>query len=288
MVIDCHFHLDPRCLDIAGLLKKMDHAGVDQTCLMGAMVDPFPEPNLLTVKALHFLLGNSLLRKFIPHFLANFDEQNRIKMPTGKYQMYDDVDNAPVFAACEKYPERFKGWVFLNPRGNKDPLEELGKWEKHPAFIGVKAHPFWQRFPVQELLPVAQRLKQLHKPILLHLGFKEQGDISSLLTSCPGLKIIIAHAGFPLFEETWKQFKEQPNVYIDLSQTSYVSEKMTQKAVNFLGPERCLFGTDGPFGRLGADKKIDYGLLKRRVLSLFPDPSIQSMILGSNLQKLIQ
>jgi len=52
------------------------------------------------------------------------------------------------------------------------------------------------------------------------------------------------------------------NVYVDLSQTSYVSERATRDVVAYLGVERCLYGTDGPFGFHGGDGLFDYDFLK--------------------------
>ena len=44
------------------------------------------------------------------------------------------------------HPDRFWGWVFVNPRA-ADPQAELERWAGEPGWIGVKAHPFWHRWP---------------------------------------------------------------------------------------------------------------------------------------------
>jgi hypothetical protein len=46
MIIDCHYHLDERLLGREELLQRMDEAGVEKTALMGALVDPFPDPGM--------------------------------------------------------------------------------------------------------------------------------------------------------------------------------------------------------------------------------------------------
>jgi hypothetical protein len=40
MIVDCHYHLEPRLLATDLLLRKMDVAGVDRTALMAPLVDP--------------------------------------------------------------------------------------------------------------------------------------------------------------------------------------------------------------------------------------------------------
>jgi uncharacterized protein len=47
MIIDCHYRLDERLLSREELLQRMDEAGAEKAALMGAMVDPFPDPGML-------------------------------------------------------------------------------------------------------------------------------------------------------------------------------------------------------------------------------------------------
>jgi predicted TIM-barrel fold metal-dependent hydrolase len=54
---------------------------------------------------------------------------------------------------------------------------------------------------------------------------------------------------FPFILKHGNKIKSYKNVYIDLSQTSYLNDRMTKEAVDYLGVEKCLFGTDGPYGR---------------------------------------
>jgi hypothetical protein len=46
MIIDCHDHLEERLLSREELLQRMDVAEVEKAALMGAMVDPFPDPGM--------------------------------------------------------------------------------------------------------------------------------------------------------------------------------------------------------------------------------------------------
>ncbi len=73
------------------------------------------------------------------------------------------------------------------------------------------------------------------------MGFDREGDFLSLIKEVPGLKLILAHAGFPYYRETWMKIKEHKNVYIDLSQTSYVGDRITKEAVEYLSAERALW-----------------------------------------------
>ncbi len=77
------------------------------------------------------------------------------------------------------------------------------------------------------------------------------------------------------------------NVYLDVSQTSYVSENATREAVAYLGPERLLFGTDGPYGFHDRQGRYDYGFIKRRIERLFSDDGVRGRLLGGNFAELV-
>ena len=165
-------------------------------------------------------------------------------------------------------------------------MAEFEKWKSTPGWVGVKAHCFWNHHAPIALVPVAERLAKTGKPLLIHAGYGVEGDFMALLKEVPNLKLILAHTGFPLYSDTWKRIGPMKNVFVDLSQTSYVNEKTLRKAVEYLGVERCLFGTDGPYGFHGSDGKFDYGLIKKRIENLFPDKGVQRRLLGENFAEL--
>jgi predicted TIM-barrel fold metal-dependent hydrolase len=56
--------------------------------------------------------------------------------------------------------------------------------------------------------------------------------------------------------------------------------------VEYLGADRCLFGTDGPYGLHGADGTYDYGLIKIRIEQLFPVEKERRLILGEKFARI--
>lgn len=286
MIIDCHYHYERRLLTDQALLNRMDRCGVEQVALMAVLTDPIPMPSEFLLKVLRFCLTHRFFRPAAKMLAANFTPQGDLKIPSGIVFIIEDPSNDPIFQAVEARPDRFLGWVFVNPRGTTDPLNEFNRWKDTPGFIGIKAHPFWHRYPPAELIPVAAELAKTGKPLLIHAGFDAHGDFGALLREVPELKLILAHAGFPYYADTWKAIKDNSNVYVDLSQTSYMNETTTRQAVASLGVDRCLFGTDGPYGVHGDDDLFDYGFLKRRIEHLFPDRGVQKRILGENFMEL--
>jgi uncharacterized protein len=287
VIIDSHYHLDERLLPIESLIKKMDESGVDKTALIAELNDPLPDAAPLLMDITQYIMSHAATRGLGKILMGRFSaDGSSIKLPVGTFRIYADPDNAPVYAAMKKYPKRFLAWTFVNPRGSRDPLKEIDAWKKSPGFIGVKAHPFWHRYPPAELMPVAERAAKLKKPLLLHLGYDDHGDFMPLVNEVPGLILILAHTAFPGYSDTWKIIRARKNIFVDVSQTTYVGAKTTRAAVEYLGAERCLFGTDGPYGSNGKDGLYDYGLIKKRIEKLFPDGKTRRLLLGENFARI--
>jgi predicted TIM-barrel fold metal-dependent hydrolase len=287
MIIDCHYHLEERVFPVDRLISEMKKSGVDKIALMGSIIGPFKEPPGFLVGMLQALLEHSFSRGLGKALVANFTEQGDVKILGKPYPIETDPDNEKVFDTVSRYPDKFLGWIFVNPRGRKNQIEEFEKYKDAKGFIGVKAHPFWHHFTPVELIPVAQLLVKTGKPLLIHAGFGEEGNYEALLRKVPDLKLILAHAGFPEYADTWKKIKSLKNVYMDISQTTYTSEGATRRAVEMFGPERLFFGTDGPYGFHGADHQYDYGFIKRRIEDMFADAGIREKLLGSSFAKVI-
>ncbi len=288
MIIDSHFHLDQGLLPVELLLKNMTEAGVDKIALIASLCSPIPNVKEMLLKVNRFLLTNSLFRGLGRKVMDNFTPEGDFRILKSIVKVYKDPDNQPVFDAIKAHPGKFLGWIFVNPRGTQDQLQEFRKWKDVPGAIGVKAHPFWHRFNPVELVPVAQQVAAWGKPMLLHLGFTEHGNYDALLKEVPDLKLVLAHAAFPYYAQTWKTIKDKPNILVDVSQTMYVNANITRKVVNLLGPDRCLFGTDGPFGSFGPAGSFDLGVISGRIRKLFPDPQVQTKILGESFQNIIK
>jgi uncharacterized protein len=286
MVIDCHYHLEERYLTVDQMISRMDAAGIGRVALMGTMSEPIPETPKPILRLLQLLLAHRATRPAGRRLVERFDSQGGIEILGKSYRMYPHPDNAPVFDLVGKMPDRFLGWVFVRPGSEVNPTTEMKKWMSRPGFVGVKAHPFWHRFEPIQLLPVAEKLISVSKPLLIHAGFGAHGDFLALVAKAPELKLVIAHAGFPEYADTLRRSKGRKNIYVDLSQTSYVGEAVTRRAVEILGVERCLFGTDGPYGYTAADGSFDFGFIKARLERLFPDEGARRRLLGENFAEM--
>ncbi len=103
----------------------------------------------------------------------------------------------------------------------------------------------------------------------------------------PRLKIIYAHTGIPYAQSICEYARSKENVYVDISSSAYVDLRAAEQAIRLAGPEKCLFGTDGPYFHV-ADDRFDFDYFKRRFAPLSPSDSEREKIDGENFTALIQ
>jgi uncharacterized protein len=290
MIIDMHYHLDERMEKINRLLDQMKTFNVDKTALIAPMVDPFHVEGVAE-KLAHFV--RSMLTGFwhrlgLLAYESTVTKSGKFSILGTTYNIDQLPDNQLVAQAVNAYPDKFFGWFFINPVA-ENPVEELEKHAGSNGWIGVKCHPFWHRFPVEKLDDTAAFCSEKELPLLIHLGGKkDNGDFRYLPEKYPKLKVIYAHAGVPHYQKLWPYVKATTNVHIDLS-SPYLDEPLRRAAVEAMGPEKCLYGTDGPFGYPAkADGLYDHGAILAEIDRLPISTKQKEGILGENFAELAQ
>lgn len=287
MILDCHAHFDPRLLSVDRVLAKMDAAGVDRVALIPAMNDPLPETPERLLAVMRRLSGHAAGRAVVESVhRALLTPEGDLKLAGKVVPIYARPDNAPVAALCAAHPTRFLGWIFLNPRGNPGVLDELERWRSAPGMIGVKLHPHWHDYRTELLTPLLRRVAELGLPILIHLGFRARGDFRAICARFPSLRVIAAHAGFPFYRDLWRHAGDFPNLFVDLS-SPYIDERLAREAVQAMGPERCLYGTDAPYGFHEADESYDYGAIKGWIERLPLGTAARERIFADNFREIV-
>ena len=172
--------------------------------------------------------------------------------------------NAQVAAIARKDPRRYIPYVFVNPaydRGRVRTIVEgaISGW----GCRGIKVH--WTNGRItREVLDVAERCRL---PVL----YDPRGDISTVelvLRSYPRVPLIIPHLGS--FAGDWgsqvaiiDKLRNYPNLFVDSSGVQYFD--LLVDVIRRGGPDRLIFGSDGPFLHPGAE------LAKIKLLRLVPE-----------------
>jgi len=287
MIVDVHYHLDPRLESVDRLLAQMQVHGIARVALIATMCDPLHlgRTGLLLFNLMRGALAGKTRRLGRVLYRNSVDAGGRIVFSRGA-AVYREPDNDAVERVFRSHGDKFVGWFFFNPLG-RSAIEEVDRRLRDARWIGVKAHPFWHRYPVEALDDVASLCQERGKPMLVHLGGDgARGDFRRLPQRFPRLKLVYAHAGIPWYEPLWEDAARRENVFVDLS-SPYLDTALRHRALRMLGPARCLYGSDGPYGYPAADGGYDHGAILRQIeRAKLPAPDLDR-VLGGNFRALV-
>jgi predicted TIM-barrel fold metal-dependent hydrolase len=187
--------------------------------------------------------------------------------------------NAQVARIVAQHPHRLIGFAMVHASrdaGRIFPMVRIAavKWR----FRGIKVHGF-QATPTREVCETARAFRL---PVLVDVGLKPH-VVEMFAPQYRDVNFIIPHLGS--FIGDWKahqqvvdQLVRHANVYAD---TSSVREfDYIVQAVKRAGPQKVLFGSDGPWIHPGVE------IHKIRLLRLPPEK--EALILGGNALRLIR
>lgn len=181
---------------------------------------------------------------------------------------------------CAAHGE-FIGFGALHPGLSLHEVEEQLAFMERSGFHGVKLHPDFQRFNIDDrrMYPLYERIEGRF-PILMHMG-DDRYDYSSplrlerMLRDFPRLCVIAAHlGGYRRWEEA-KSCHFGENVRFDASSSvRFLPPEDARELILHYGTERVFWGSDYPMWDPGEDV--------RRFLSLgFSEREYAGMLAGN-------
>jgi predicted TIM-barrel fold metal-dependent hydrolase len=284
MIVDAHYHLEEQMETVEALLNQMERHDVQRVALIPKLNEPFhmkPIPKKAG-ELLPRLLMSRLRSLGLLLYNSTVTSDGKLSTLGTKYLLYHKPDNTYIHRVIQECPDKFFGWIFINPK-TMDSMKELERWVGVQGWIGVKTHPFWHSYPVNMLDDVAAFCEEKNMPILMHLGGdRESGNYRYLPERHPRLRIIYAHAATPYFQEVWSYAKKKENIYVDLSSLVFTDQGVISSVIDTLGTEKCLYGTDGPYADATQKRMLD------RILQLSISDNERERILGRNFLDLIK
>jgi uncharacterized protein len=185
--------------------------------------------------------------------------------------------------AVERYPDRLIGFVRLNPNFRADARRALDEAVLERGFRGVKLHPTTTlAHPAGEAtVGLMERCAELGVPVLFHCGddpYTTPQAIEAGAARVPECRVVMGHMGGYLHvDDALAAAARQPNLYLETSAMPYPAK--ISEAIGLLGPERVLFGSDGP----GCNPALE--VHKVRMLGL--EPAAERLVLGENAARLL-
>lgn len=233
-VIDTHAHLGECCVfglesTEEELLRRMDESGIDAT-----IVQPYPGAK------------------------AAAETHDRIA------------------ELCAKHPGRFFGLASVSPHGNHEAYRrEVERCVRELKFVGVKLHTIGHGVnPLSEDGDfVFATAHGLGIPAMVHTGPGIPFALPSLCIPAaqkyPGLKIILAHAGFAVFSaEAQVAASVCGNLYLE---TSWCIGEDIRWMISTIGPDRVMMGADLP-------SNVPVEVAKYKALDL--EPAVYDQVMG--------
>jgi predicted TIM-barrel fold metal-dependent hydrolase len=191
--------------------------------------------------------------------------------------------NRGVLEMVRRHPDRFLGYVTLNPHYREETKEDLETYADAPEFVGAKVHQSVSACPANDPAwdPVYQTANDRGWLLLSHVwGVEEVKRHYKTVERFPNLKLLLGHAGgdHDGYAAAIELAKKSANVFLDPT-NSQMRAGLYEWLVDEVGPERVLFGTDIPF--------LDARGAAAWVLGADIDDHAKELILGGNLLRLL-
>lgn len=189
-------------------------------------------------------------------------------------------DNAGMRNAA-KHVDMFLPCACVNPQLGKEAVEEFEKAVKEWGFRGLKLMPPKHGYRIVDdiVYPLLQKATDLKVPVSIHSSQEQchPADIGFMALEFPNVSFIMDHMGYRYFvRQALLAAKHAPNLY--LATTAVPEPGFIKSAINKLGAERVVFGSNGPM--MPPDLQLE--VVRRVGLN----PEDEALVLGGNAARL--
>lgn len=188
-----------------------------------------------------------------------------------------------VADACKRYAGRLLGLARINPAGGQEAMRLFEHAVTDLGFVGLKQHPVstMQHPGTKATIDLVRRAGELGVPTLFHCGDEHLTtplQIEQAVKECPESTVILGHmGGYFHTEEAIQVAERNANVVLETSAMPY-PEKILE-AVNRIGADRVVFGSDGPIASPVLEKQ-------KVIIATLPEDQ-QALVLGGNAARML-
>jgi len=206
-------------------------------------------------------------------------------MPRGQADtVAGNIEGARVTAETEGLLQ----WVIANPL-QPDTFRQVDEMLAQPQCVGIKIHPEEHVYPIRQHGAALFELAAKHNAIVLtHSGDPHSWpqDFVEFANAYANVQLILAHlgnggaaGGEPTLQVRAIQDCRHGNVYVDTSSARSIVPGLVEWAVQEIGADRILFGSDTPI--------YSVAMQRARIDSAVISEEAKRMILRENAQKLL-
>lgn len=219
-------------------------------------------------------------------YITKYQINNIALMP---FEIDTVIDNLKIIELSKKY-KFIHGLYWIQKSRLDEDLKILEK-ELDVSLVGVKFHGAYENLPVSsnEYESVMELLNEKRSCILIHCGRFKDGHSDSntsfvhaikLAQKYSGMRVIMGHMGgndTSVVKKAVNMAKDVKNVFFETSGIS--TPFRVEYAVNILGPNRIMFGSDYPWCSFrGNFYNVEDSLL---------DEKAKHLIFSENFEKIV-
>ncbi len=287
-IIDTHVHLG----DIYGIYPDFSVESRTKKTTHSGKLNIY---ELMQFKNIHFGKFNYLFKPLIassarsitrygnlPNLLESMKKANIEKSIVLALEPH--VPTESILKIC-KMSSKLIPFCSVHPR-DKDKNYKLIKYIGEGC-RGLKIHPVIQRVAPDDpaTLELLEEVKSYNVPVLFHTGWGSIGNgeygfarhYKKILDAFPKMTFIFAHIGFYEPLSFIELIEKHQNVYVD---TSWQPEGIILKAIEKLGEDRILLGSDWPYCSQGTSLRIVLKLTEK-------NQKLREKILHKNVEQII-
>lgn len=199
-------------------------------------------------------------------------------------------ENAAVFDAVRRFPDRLLGFGWANPRLGRDQARaEIRRCLEEYGFYGVKFNGAQDdyRIDTPEILELVRIVVERKKAVAFHIGADAPENthpfrLGKIAEQFPRGVFLMVHMGGaalpPLAAAAIDTARAHPNICVI---GSAITEMEIAAAIDALGADRVCFGSDTPFRLM----RVQLAMYRALIESL--DPTAQGQILGGNIARIL-
>ena len=181
----------------------------------------------------------------------------------------------------------FIGFITLHEDLTEEQVYEEIEWAVQNGFKGIKLHPDFQKFNIDD-----EKVEKIYRnaseklTILFHTGdnrfdYSKPYRLANVAKKFPKVNFIGAHFGGYRCWSDFDLYKGLENVYFDTSSSlPFIGAELAEKMIEKAGAEKFFFGTDFPMW--DATEELE------RFDKLKISDDKKEMILGANVKKLLK
>jgi predicted TIM-barrel fold metal-dependent hydrolase len=179
----------------------------------------------------------------------------RLALVSGHVALVDAPrGNQIVCDLVTAHPDRFRGYVVVNPNYPKQTardLRDFSRWQER-GFVGFKIHPSGHEYSLTGVnyRSLFEFANERQIPILSHTwgadGLCGTKQVREIVETYPGLPLLAGHACYGDWHAAIALAAQHDNLYLELT-AAYAYNGVLERMVSGAGAQKILFGNDLPW-----------------------------------------